>query len=54
MAPIAGVAIAGVEQRRGWVAVFVEGLISHLTVYPDIAEARAAAERLAEERGKDV
>jgi len=40
----------GVEQRRGWVAVLVEGLISHLTVYPDIDEARATAERLAESR----
>jgi hypothetical protein len=35
----------GVEQRRGWVAVFVEQLILHLTVYldmaGDVAEVRA-------------
>jgi hypothetical protein len=48
---MAAVAIVGVEQRRGWVAVFVEGLISRLTVYADIDDARAAAERLAESRG---
>jgi ketosteroid isomerase-like protein len=43
--------IAGhVRQREGWVYVWVEGLITRFTV-SDIDEARAAAERLAEERG---
>ena len=43
--------IAGhVRQREGWVYVWVEGLIARFTV-SDIDEARAAAERLAEERG---
>ena len=41
-----------VRQREGWVWVWVEGLIASVTAYPeaDIDEARAAAERLAEER----
>jgi ketosteroid isomerase-like protein len=34
-----------------YVTVWIEGEISRVTVYTDIAEARAAAERLAEERG---
>ena len=43
--------IAGhVQQREGWVYVWVAGLIARLTA-SDIEEARAAAERLAEERG---
>jgi ketosteroid isomerase-like protein len=42
--------IAGhVQQREGWVYVWVGGLIARLTVF-DIDEARAAAERLAQER----
>jgi ketosteroid isomerase-like protein len=40
-----------VQQRRGWVTLWVEDVISRTTVYLDIDEARAAAERLAEERG---
>jgi hypothetical protein len=42
-----------VEQREAWVYLWVDGLIARITVYPylDIDEARAAAERLAEERG---
>ena len=40
-----------VRQREGWVFVWVGGLIARLTIYADIDEARAAAERLAEERG---
>jgi uncharacterized protein (TIGR02246 family) len=36
--------------REGWVFVWVGGLIARLTTY-EIDEARAAAERLAEERG---
>jgi ketosteroid isomerase-like protein len=39
-----------VRQREGWVYVWVGGLIARLTIY-DIDEARAAAERLAQERG---
>ena len=45
------VGIAGhVQQREGWVYVWVGGLIARLTA-SDIDEGRAAAERLAEERG---
>jgi ketosteroid isomerase-like protein len=42
-----------VRQREGWISVWVDDLIASLTYYPeaDIDEARAAAERLAEERG---
>ena len=42
-----------VRQREEWVWVWVDDLIAGLTIYPeaDIDEARAAAERLAEERG---
>ena len=42
-----------VQLREGVVVVYAQGLIARHTVYPhsDIAEARAAAERLAEERG---
>jgi acetylornithine deacetylase/succinyl-diaminopimelate desuccinylase-like protein len=46
--------IGYVRQREGWVWVVVDGLIaSHHTTYPeaDINAARAAAERLAQERG---
>jgi ketosteroid isomerase-like protein len=39
-----------VRQRDGVVAIWVEGLIERVTLYTDIDEARAAAERLAEER----
>ena len=38
------------RQREGWVFVWVRGLIAHLET-SDIDEARAAAERLARERG---
>jgi len=42
-----------VQQREGWVSVWVDGLIASLTYYPeaDVDEARADAERLAAERG---
>jgi len=40
-----------VQQREGWVWTWVEGLIVTHTIYQDIDAARAAAERLAEERG---
>ena len=40
-----------VELRLAIVAVWEEGLIVRGTTYTDIDEARAAAERLAEERG---
>ncbi len=38
------------RQREGWVFVWVRGLIARLRT-SEVAEARAAAERLAEERG---
>jgi len=40
-----------VEHRRGFVFAWAEGTIDSQVVYLDIDEARAAAERLAEERG---
>jgi ketosteroid isomerase-like protein len=40
-----------VEQRGGWVSVWVGSLIGSVTAYLDIDEGRAAAERLAESRG---
>jgi ketosteroid isomerase-like protein len=40
-----------VRYRHALVAIWVEGLIERVTLYPDIDEAHAAAERLAEERG---
>jgi len=42
-----------VRQCEGWVLVWVDDLITSVTYYPeaDIDEGRAAAERLAEERG---
>jgi ketosteroid isomerase-like protein len=39
-----------VQHREGWVTVWDEGLITRATVYGNIDEARAAAERLAQER----
>ncbi len=39
-----------VQLRYAIVAVWVEGMIERFTTYPDIDAARAAAERLAEER----
>jgi len=43
--------IGEVQLRQGWVALFEDGMIARMTVYFDIDEGRAAAERLAEERG---
>jgi ketosteroid isomerase-like protein len=40
-----------VRQREGWVYLCAGGSIERLTTQPDTDEARAAAERLAEERG---
>jgi ketosteroid isomerase-like protein len=40
-----------VRVRSGFVAVLVGGMIVQVKVYTDIAQARAAAERLAESRG---
>jgi ketosteroid isomerase-like protein len=40
-----------VQVRSGFVAVLAGGMIEQVMVYPDIDEARAAAERLAESRG---
>ena len=39
-----------VEQRRGWVVLWVQGMIERFAAYLDIDEARAATERLAEGR----
>ena len=39
------------ELGGGVVGVWEHGKLARMTVYPDIDEARAAAERLAEERG---
>ena len=39
-----------VEQRRGWVYLWVDGMVERQTGYLDIDEVRAAAERLAESR----
>jgi len=45
------VGVAGyVEQREGWVVVLEEGFEVKCSIYQDIDEARAAAERLAQER----
>jgi hypothetical protein len=40
-----------VESRTARVTVWMNGLIERAAIYTDIDEARAAAERLAEERG---
>ena len=40
-----------VEQRAAWVTLWTDGLIERSSIYTDIDEARAAAERLAGERG---
>jgi hypothetical protein len=40
-----------VRVRSASVTVWAEGLVERVTNYPDIDEARAAAERLAESRG---
>jgi limonene-1,2-epoxide hydrolase len=39
-----------VHLRAGTVGVWDDGLLERVTNYPDVGEARAAAERLAEER----
>jgi ketosteroid isomerase-like protein len=41
---------AFVKEGRCWIAVFVDGLVSAMTFYQHIDEARAAGERLAGER----
>src|SRR5215469_9246320 len=40
-----------VQLRQGHVTLVESGLVARVTTYPDVDEARAAAERLAEERG---
>jgi ketosteroid isomerase-like protein len=40
-----------VQLRYGTVSVWEDGKIARITNYTDIDEARAAAERLAQERG---
>ena len=44
--------VGHIQVREGWVFVWVDGLIVHVMAYTDINEARAAAERLAEERAQ--
>jgi ketosteroid isomerase-like protein len=39
-----------VEQQRGWVTLWLRGKIARIEIYLDVDEARAAAERLSEER----
>jgi ketosteroid isomerase-like protein len=43
--------IGFVQLRYADITIWAEGLIEHYTTYTDIDEARAAAERLAQERG---
>ncbi len=40
-----------VEQRRGWITLWAGHKIERVTIYLDVDGARAAAERLAGERG---
>ena len=39
-----------VQVQAGWVYKWVNGMVARITIYLDMDEARAAAERLAEER----
>jgi ketosteroid isomerase-like protein len=48
--PLGSDAQARVQSVYGFVIEWVDGKIARLTAYPDIGEARAAAERLAESR----
>jgi len=41
-----------VEQQRGWVTLWAEGNITRIAIYFDTDEARAVAERLAEDRAQ--
>ena len=43
--------VGRIQQRPAFVSEWLEGLIVRVAVYDDIDEARAAAERLAKERG---
>ena len=53
--PVLNARLAGstgsVQGRYGAVSIWVDGLCERVTNYADIDEARAAAKRLAEERG---
>jgi ketosteroid isomerase-like protein len=42
-----------VEQQRGWVTLWLQGKIARAEIYLDVDAARAAAERIAEEREHD-
>lgn len=42
---------AYVSTRQAYVFTVAEGMVVHMTVYTDINDGRAAAERLAQERG---
>ena len=43
-----------VRLQMAWVYEWAEGMVVRVTAYPGIGEARAAAERLAEERGQTM
>ena len=45
---------ASVQTREAYLFVWKDNLIERVTMYSDIDEARAAAERLAEERARDA
>jgi hypothetical protein len=49
--PLRSLSAGRIEQRRAWCLLWVNDLISFVTVYLDPDQARAAAERLAAERG---
>ena len=42
---------SSVEQHTAWIYEWADGAAARVTIYLDIDEARAAAERLAQERG---
>jgi SnoaL-like domain len=48
--PTGGTVDNRTHSTYGFVIVWIDGKIARITAYPDINEARAAAERLAEER----
>jgi ketosteroid isomerase-like protein len=48
--PTGGTVDNRTHSTYGFVIVWIDGKIARITAYPDITEARAAAERLAEER----
>jgi hypothetical protein len=49
--PLGSDAHTRIQSRYGFAVVWVDGKIERLTAFPTVDEARAAAERLAQERG---